>query len=227
MEALCLPPSLSGLPLAETTVGRSSARVFRAGEDAYLKVGPAGSLLRAAGMQEYMAGKGFSAPLIHYETWRGQDYLLTRAVPGRNALAFTDRPEWLCDRLGEALRSLHGTDAADCPFRDVNQQAIALYGRQTGHPFTGNASCLRADQLTHGDCCLPNILMDGPGVTGLTDLGEGGLGDGHFDLYWAMWSLEYNLKTDRYNRRFLDAYGMDGVDEERLDCCRRLSRCAD
>ena len=180
MEALCLPPSLSGLPLAETTVGRSSARVFRAGEDAYLKVGPAGSLLRAAGMQEYMAGKGFSAPLIHYETWRGQDYLLTRAVPGRNALAFTDRPEWLCDRLGEALRSLHGTDAAD-----------------------------------------------GPGVTGLTDLGEGGLGDGHFDLYWAMWSLEYNLKTDRYNRRFLDAYGMDGVDEERLDCCRRLSRCAD
>jgi kanamycin kinase len=31
-----------------------------------------------------------------------------------------------------------------------------------------------------------------------------------------MWSLNYNLKTDRFSGRFLDAYGRDKVDGERL-----------
>ena len=223
--ALRLPPHFAGLALAETDVGRSGARVLRAGEDAFLKIAPAGTLERAARMQEYLAGKGFASPLLSYETWQGEDFLLVRRVPGKDALAFLDRPGWLCGRMGETLRALHALDGTDCPIRDVNERALALYGRETGH--AGDASCLRADQVTHGDCCLPNILLDGERVTGLIDLGEGGLGDGHFDLYWAMWSLEYNLKTDRYANRFLDAYGRDGVDEARLDCCARLSRCED
>ena len=34
------------------------------------------------------------------------------------------------------------------------------------------------------------------------------------DLFWGMWSLEFNLKTDRYKDRFLDAYGRDVIEEE-------------
>ena len=64
-------------------------------------------------------------------------------------------------------------------------------------------------------------------MNGFIDLGEGGLGDRHFDLYWAMWSLGYNLKTEAYAGRFLDAYGRDRVDEARMDVCARLSRCDD
>jgi kanamycin kinase len=36
------------------------------------------------------------------------------------------------------------------------------------------------------------------------------------DLYWAIWSLEYNLKTDRYTDYFLDQYGRENIDFQLL-----------
>ena len=70
--------------------------------------------------------------------------------------------------------------------------------------------------LTHGDYCLPNILLDDWRFAGFIDLDSGGVGDRHVDLFWGIWSLGFNLKTDRYRERFLDAYGRDKIEEERL-----------
>lgn len=217
---------LAGLDGAERDEsGRSEARVFRA-EDAFLKVGPAGTLARAAVMQAYFEKKGFASPLIAYDTDGEKDYLLVRAMAGRQSLALLNRPEWLAERLGEGIRRLHEVCAEDCPCRDVNAQALSLYARRCGKPFE-DAGALGEDALVHGDCCLPNIFLGQRGLSGFIDLGESGLGDRHFDLYWVCWSMEYNLKTDRYNGRLLDAYGRDGIDGERLELCARLSRCAD
>ncbi|MBQ9692725.1 MAG: aminoglycoside 3'-phosphotransferase, partial [Clostridia bacterium] len=48
------------------------------------------------------------------------------------------------------------------------------------------------------------------------DLGGGGVGDKHVDLYWGAWTLNFNLKTDKYRKRFFDVYGRDEVDEEMI-----------
>ena len=48
------------------------------------------------------------------------------------------------------------------------------------------------------------------------DLGNGGSADRHIDLYWAIWTLEFNLKTDKYASRFIDAYGRDKIEKEKL-----------
>ena len=77
-------------------------------------------------------------------------------------------------------------------------------------------SLLQRDCLLHGDYCLPNILLDGWRFSGFIDLGNGGVGDRHIDLFWGVWTLQYNLKTPRYGSRFLDAYGRDKVDEALL-----------
>ena len=207
-------------------IGRSEAQVLKAG-NCFLKIAPAGKLERAAALQEYFHKLGLSAPLVAYDRDDERDYLLVEAVRGRSGIEVLDRPEWLAETLGRAVRALHEMDARDCPVADVNGQALALYERETGHAFSGDASVLRQDALLHGDCCLPNVFFDEKGFSGFIDLGEGGLGDRHFDLYWAMWSLEYNLKTDAYSGRFLDAYGRDAVDAARLDVCARLSRCDD
>ena len=47
---------------------------------------------------------------------------------------------------------------------------------------------------------------------------------GHFDLYRACRSMRYNLKTDRYNARVLDAYGCGRIDPVRMSLCERISR---
>lgn len=205
-------------------IGRSGAEVLR-GDGCFLKIAPRGKLERAAALQGYFYKKRLAAPLIAFDQDDRRDYLLVEAVPGKSGIDLLDRPEWLADRLAEALRMLHGMDASDCPVTDVNEQAIALYERETGHVYAGDLSALCRDALVHGDCCLPNVFFSDAGFCGFIDLGEGGLGDHHFDLYWAMWSLGYNLKTEAYSARFLDAYGREAVDMERLDCCARLSRC--
>ena len=74
---------------------------------------------------------------------------------------------------------------------------------------------LRTETLLHGDHCLPNIILDDWKFSGYVDLGDGGVGDRHVDIFWTIWSLWFNLKTD-CRERFIDAYGRADVDDERL-----------
>jgi kanamycin kinase len=78
--------------------------------------------------------------------------------------------------------------------------------------------------LIHGDYCLPNIVMDHFSFAGFIDLGSGGIGDRHHDLYWGNWTLNYNLKTDNYKDIFLDAYGRNDVEEAGLEYFAMLNK---
>ena len=75
---------------------------------------------------------------------------------------------------------------------------------------------LKTDTLLHGDYCLPNIILDNWNFSGFIDLGSGGVGDKHIDLFWGIWTLEFNLKTDKYTNRFLDAYGRFDIEPDML-----------
>ena len=59
------------------------------------------------------------------------------------------------------------------------------------------------------------VLQDGE-FSSLIDLGAAGIGDKHMDIYWALWSLQYNLKTEYYTDYFLDLYGRDNFEPEML-----------
>lgn len=221
-----LPASIARL-LGDTApepdaLGRSHAQVSRHGS-VYLKTDKAGQLRRAALMQNYLHQKGLAGELLAYHTEAGRDYLVTEAAQGVCACSenWLARPERLAERLGQLARLLHDTPAADCPVIDANDRAISLWEEERQSPFPDDIAPLRRDTLIHGDFCLPNIFLTKTGVS-FIDLGDGGLGDPHLDLCWGMWSLQYNLKTDRYNGRFLDAYGRERIDRERLRLAARL-----
>ena len=76
---------------------------------------------------------------------------------------------------------------------------------------------LKCDTLLHGDYCLPNIMLTDWQFSGFIDVGNGGVGDRHVDLFWGTWTLNFNLKTDRYRDRFLDAYGRDVIEPGMMD----------
>ena len=78
-------------------------------------------------------------------------------------------------------------------------------------------SLLRSDTLIHGDYCLPNVIFDNWRFSGFIDLGNGGVGDRHVDIFWGAWTLWYNLHTNEYRDRFLDAYGRDKINGDALD----------
>lgn len=70
--------------------------------------------------------------------------------------------------------------------------------------------------LLHGDYCLPNILLDDWKFSGFIDLGGSGVGDRHIDIFWGVWTLFFNLKSNAYYERFLDTYGREAVEPEIL-----------
>ena len=201
----------------------------------YLKVSDAGSLKKEALMDGYFYHKGLGAPEVVKYLSEERDWLLTSRVAGEDCTHkdYLSDPKRLCDLLATKLRRLHETDASDCPISNhtANYLATAEKNYQRGECdvsyFDRNASAedawrtlqegkhlLRADTLLHGDYCLPNIMLDNWQFSGFIDLGNGGVGDRHVDLFWGAWTLNFNLGTDEYRTRFFDAYGRDRVDEE-------------
>ena len=75
---------------------------------------------------------------------------------------------------------------------------------------------LKREVLLHGDYCLPNIILNHWEFSGYIDLGCGGIGDRHIDVAWGIWTLNYNLGTLKYTNRFLDVYGRDVIEPEKL-----------
>ena len=207
------------------------------GEGFFLKSGPKGSLDSEAVMGRYLAEKGLSAQVIAYESLE-RDWLLTKALPGEDCLweEYIQSPQRLCDATAELLRMLHDTPCQDCPIPDRTALSIAtaIQNCEAGHYEAGQSpdnwcyasarealqiilrdgGSLKSDTLPHGDYCLPNIILKGWHLSGFIDVGAGGVGDRHKDLFWGIWSLAFNLKTDRYRDRFLDAYGRDRVNED-------------
>ena len=203
----------------------------------FLKKAAKDSLLQEAQMTEYFHKKKLATAVLDYFT-DGYDWLLTEKVPGEDCIhrMYLDDPVRLCDTLAELLRKLHEEDYSGCPVMNHTERYLQTVEQvyhekraQRSPEHKGFASVeeayrevqrnkmyLKTDTLLHGDYCLPNIILNQWKFSGFIDVDHGGVGDRHVDLYWGLWSLNFNLKTDRYRQRFLDAYGRDKVNEDAL-----------
>ena len=233
-------PLLEGAALYDSSCS-PAARVWFIDREGgyYLKSAPKGTLRREAELTRFYHGKGLAAEVLAYESL-DRDWMLTTRVPGEDCLLpqYMEQPERLCDLTAELLRTLHDTDPIGCPVPDRTAEYLAAARRnyETGNYDTSlfpdnwgystpeeawkvvseQGRLLKNDTLLHGDYCLPNIMLKDWKFSGFIDLDSGGVGDRHVDLFWGTWSLFFNLKTDAYRDRFLDAYGRDRVDEELL-----------
>ena len=205
----------------------------------YLKTAPADTLKTEADMTRYFHSKGLGTEVLAYER-RNADWLLTRAVPGEDCLdsRYLSDPKRLCDTTASILRQLHETDFAGCPVQNRCDAYRAAAKRNyeagryepallpEGWGFSSreeawqvaaaNGHLLKNDTLLHGDYCLPNIMLNNWQFSAFIDVGSSGVGDRHIDIFWGAWSLGFNLKTNAYSQRFLDAYGRDKVEPELL-----------
>ena len=205
----------------------------------YLKSAAKSTLKREAEMTRFFHEKGLSAEVSGYESLE-KDWLLTVKIPGEDCLweEYLSQPERLCDTTAELLRMLHSQDISGCPVVNRTVESLETARRNyetkafsTEHfpdnwsydtpesawaEIEKNGKYLRHDTLIHGDYCLPNILLNDWKFSGFIDVAAGGAGDRHVDLFWGIWSLEFNLKTGIYRDRFLDAYGREDVSEDAL-----------
>ena len=235
-----LRPLLDGAPLYDSSCS-PEARVIYIEKDGgyYLKSAPSGSLKREAELTRFFHEKGLATEVLGYLS-EERDWMLTRRVLGEDCTHadYLADPRRLCDTTATLLRALHETPICGCPVPDHTARYLASaeegyrIGRYDASLFPDNwgyasaeeaievvrrdGHLLATDTLLHGDYCLPNIMLDNWRFSGFIDLGNGGVGDRHVDLFWGAWSLFFNLKTDAYRDRFLDAYGRDKIEPELL-----------
>ncbi len=202
----------------------------------FIKLAPSRMLEKEALLDDYFYKKGLSAPVIEYVTHKGRDILVTARVAGEDATheQYLTEPHRLAIKMGEILRELHETSHESCPVPDRMKDYFATVRENYKNgiydlsysSFESADDAYRAaleyeklfksDTLIHGDFCLPNFILDNWCFSGFIDLGNGGVGDRHIDLFWGAWTLNFNLKTNAYRDLFFDAYGKDKIDENTL-----------
>jgi len=205
----------------------------------FLKSASKKSMYREAAMTRYFHTKGLAANVLNYISAE-QDWLLTEKIHGDDctAVKYLDKPEFLCSIFAERLAMLHAEDFSDCPVPNHTELYLtsAEHNMRTDNFDKSNfpdnwgytsaeeawavletrSHLLKTDTLLHGDYCLPNIILNNWQFSGFIDLDHGGVGDRHVDIFWATWSLYWNLHTHDYRDRFINDYGRDKVDEDIL-----------
>jgi kanamycin kinase len=190
--------------------------------------------------------------VVELVTGADVDCLVTRAVPGASAAdvwPVEDRPA-VVDAVADVLRTLHDVPVAGCLFdrslavtlpaarRAVELSALNLddldpersgwTGEQLLAQLAGTVPAREDLVVSHGDYCLPNVVVDPETmrVSGLVDVGRTGRADRHLDLALMTRSLGSRQNPaygPEHAQRFLRRYaGSRDVDPSQLEFYRLL-----
>lgn len=201
------------------------------------------SLAPEAERLAWLDGRFPSARLIEHGSDDQAEWLVTTALDGCDATAtpLAADPGTLATLLGQHLRRLHDEiDAAECPFDASTTSLVAHARRQveagridaadfqpihygmSPEELLAHVEATVPDEpddpvVTHGDFCLPNVVLDDDGrLSGVVDVGLVGVGDRYRDLGIGARSIAHNLGGTAVGA-FVDGYGLDRPDLGRLD----------
>ena len=231
--------------------GAKTFRLFQSGETLFLKTsGPAHiPLLQAEAEKiEWLTSHLPVAQLRYFETTAEGAFLLMTAIPGVNITYFNHQSDEAKKRaisiLVEGLHQLHGLPVTTtCPFNNTlsvqlerAQQRLTLglvddtnfdkerLGQQTADLFN-ELIATRPDKenivFTHGDYCLPNIIVADDRLSGFIDLGRAGLADRYQDLALCTRSLTRNFGPG-WEELFWHQYALIQPDAAKLAYYRLL-----
>lgn len=215
----------------------SDALVYYVDSGYYIKIDALHNLTKEAELNQLFYAMGLGVEVVAYIS-TDKDYLVTRSAIGEDLTHYLSNPEKLCELLATSLRKLHSQSINDVPISSRYQRYMESANADINGGFYDesllmnrymisskeeawsimqeNKQSLVANTLIHGDACLPNIIQNNGIFNTFIDFNMAGVGDKHIDLYWAIWSLQYNLKTEAYTDLFLDLYGRENFNEEML-----------
>lgn len=202
---------------------------FRTGDGRYIKHGPVhGETSMAAEAERLAWAARFTRvpEVLDVGSDRGEEWLVTRALPGLSAAdsRWITEPAVAVRAVGEGLRALHeALPVEDCPFDWSVAERVENAARRGVIVPGALRDAPPIDRLVvcHGDACCPNTLLDADGRwLGHVDLGALGLADRWGDLAAASMSTVWNYGPG-WEGALLDAYGVE-PDAERLSFYRDL-----
>ncbi|MGF6173156.1 APH(3') family aminoglycoside O-phosphotransferase [Ensifer sp. 4252] len=239
-------PLIAGYDCRKDSLGQSESSVFLFNAKDRLplvlkveEAGPFDELVDEAERLEWLGRQGMPCPrVIAREVYAQKNWLLMEAVEGIDLASSTLPASDQIVLMAEALRRMHALDVDTCPFdhRIGARVAIARLRAYAGiidqTDFDDERLGKTAEDLfvelqaripqegkpvvTHGDACLPNIIVRDGRFAGFIDCSRLGVADPYQDLALTCRSIAYNL-GEEWVQPFLDLYGIRRADPEKLD----------
>jgi kanamycin kinase len=160
---------------------------------------------------------------IYYRREDRAEYMVTSEVSGTPAYLVQPEIKGTAVRiLGETLRSIHRLETSGCPVVNSIEKWLQRL-KADGKDTTILEKWWPEEQLvfTHGDYCLPNMIIKNSSLSGVLDWDYAGLADPYVDFAACTRSIRYNYGVKESNENwiplFYEAYGLDEVDERKID----------
>ena len=220
--------ALSRFPYYET-----AAKIYRlSSEDSglYLKIIEGQqtlSLERESRILRWIDGSIPTPRLLYYGVQDGNEYQLTTEVMGIPIYQVEPAErEHAVKALGEALRMIHSMNPSGCPID--NRISNRMKQLQENDVDTSQFKDQPDESLvfTHGDYCLPNIIIEDRELSGVIDWDYAGLADPYADFASCVWSMGYNYgleeTAEQWEPYFFMVYGLEEVDVGKLAYYRKM-----
>lgn len=211
---------IEGKPYTVDEIGKSGNQVLIF-EDMVLKIEKRSDYVeKQVRIMRWLEGKLPAPKILAFELQEEKSFLLMSRVQGEVACAeyYLEHPQVLLKALAEALKMCWAVDVLDCPnIRDLDAElAEGKYRVENGLVDVDNAEPTTFGEggfespahllewleenrpetenvFSHGDFCLPNVLLVDGKVNGFIDLGDAGVGDKWRDIALCYRSLKHNF----------------------------------
>lgn len=207
----------------------------------YLKISPRGlahSLLQEKSKLEWLKNRLPVPEVLRFVAGESADYLLLSAISGSDAgdEALKDDIPRVIEQLADGLKMIHGLPVGNCPFDERNARKIETAAKLVENNLVDeddfdeiNQGKTAADLLrelldaesfdedlvfTHGDFCVPNVILDHGRLSGFVDWGNAGVADRYQDLALLSRSVIDNFGAE-YEESVFKIYGIE-PDREKI-----------
>lgn len=223
---------LRGYSLSRHPYDESQAEIYicshRTEPTLYLKIRGDGTLRLGAEyeMLKWIDQRAPTPEPLFYSHDASTEYLLTSQVSGTPTYQVEpSERESAIKVLAETLKTIHSLESSGCPaVRSLDYWTQNLKGKGVDVSALGEWRPVENPVFTHGDYCLPNIIVRGGVLSGVIDWDYAGLADPYVDFASCTWSIRYNFgdEADSLIPLFLETYGVE-LDSAKYDFYKRLN----
>ena len=220
---------------------------------AYLKIGEIAKNSQLDNERKalsWLSGKLAAPQLLDFDTDGDVEYILISEIVGKQYSELeTDREiggsEVLIEEIAGQIRKMHDLSIANCPldqrlakkmdkalanihagFVDESDFDTENIGKSADEVYAELAQLHPADEdlvFTHGDLCLPNIIIQDGRLSGFIDLDRAGVADRYQDIALFLRSFDLNFEgTSDLVESFQRGYGIDAIDRTKMHFYRTL-----